>query len=282
MSAALIDVTSRQPVPRARPPVSPKTAVRFVYDRTEATASIEHYHNHLVEAEVLMARALAAARAGLRPIHVLSSRAHEHRYFRRTPRCQCEPGSAEYVRWYDDIGSVRASPLTREALTLVLTLKGHADAVNVAHQSQALAAADQGWLEVRRSLPIELRPLNGREYHQLARAIEAAHTHPQVAGCTAPTNTDLAQQAAMTLADLLDDYHVSPFKDPVLSAVFIAAQHAHLEALAEKALENLNHIEGPLCPTLWVLARQRRAQAWRAATLSRLKQLAPSETLPVG
>jgi hypothetical protein len=207
--------------------------LRFVYfpvadedDRRSA------YHQHLVTAEVLLDRVLAARAAGLRPMAPALDYAAEARATVRPPRDMFHPATLEYRRWYDHDGSARPEPLTQEALAAQLAV---ADGLSLeearhraARRSHALPATDQAWLIERRNTPLDRRPLNRAEFQILVSAIEGACQAVAGTSHAERANRQIALRVAAMLGSLLDEFVASPFSIAELSQTFNATHVAHL------------------------------------------------------
>lgn len=273
-------------VPWKTPP-APDTTGRFrlVYLPTdEGEPTVQGYHHHLVNAEVLLARAMAAQEVGIRPIHPLMSRLDEQRYRARPVRDQYPEGSANRLRWFNTAGQRRERPLSREDLAIeLMTANGWSldKAVQQCWESLAMSAADQAWLEVRGCLPIHMRPLNGREYHQLIEALEAVHSPPVKWAVPLQRNIERAFHAVKTLGTLFDEYVSQPFHHPVLAATFNESLTCHLENLLERAQLRLKLVQGPIfCPSLQTQAHLAKKHAERSVRFARLKQGQPESDSP--
>jgi len=207
--------------------------IRFVYfpvvDENDRRAA---YHQHLVIAEVLLDRVLAARSARLRPIAPMLDYAAEACVAVRPPRNLFHSATLEYRRWYDDDDTVRLQPLTQEALAARLVA---ADGLSmeearhrVSRRSHALSVADQAWLIDRRITPLEQRPLNHAEFWALVNAIEGAHQVPASVSYVERANRQIALCVAALLGSLLDEFVASPFKIAALSQAFNELHLAHL------------------------------------------------------
>ena len=240
--------------------------LRFVYftaaDDNERYAA---YHRHLVTAEVLFGRVLAARAAGLRPIAPTLDYTAEARAAVRPPRSLFHATTLEYRRWYERDGSVRPEPLTREALAAQLVADGLSieDARHrAAHRSHALPAADQAWLIDRRRTPLEHRPLNQAEFRSLVDAIEGAYQVPAGSSSVEQANGRIAVRVAAMLGSLLDEFAASPFRIAALSQAFSEIHLAHLR----RGIENSRQAEsdsGVLLagPKAWFAAKAARMRA---------------------
>ncbi|MGH8158132.1 MAG: hypothetical protein ACREPQ_08435 [Rhodanobacter sp.] len=249
---------------------SSKTAraprLRFVYfpvaDDNERHAA---YHQHLVTAEVLFGRVLAACSTGLRPIAPALDYAAEARASVRPPRSLFHATTLEYRRWYERDGSVRPEPLTREALTAQLVADGLSmeDARHrAAHRSHALAAVDQAWLIDRRKTPLDHRPLNQAEFHTLVDAIEGAYQVPAGASPVEQANGRIALRVAAMLGSLLDEFAASPFRIAALSQAFSEIHLAHLRRSIESSRQAESDSGVLLAgPKAWFAAKAARMRA---------------------
>lgn len=240
--------------------------IRFVYfpvvaenDRHAA------YHQHLVTAEVLLNRVLAARSAGLRPINPALDYAAEARVTVRPPRDLFHAATLEYHRWYDDDAMARAQPLTQEALTSRLAT---ADGLSMeearhraAHHSHALLAADQAWLIDRRNTPLGQRPLNQAEFQILAGTIEGAYQTHAHASHVERANRQIALRVAAMLGSLLDEFVASPFTVAALSDAFSECHLAHLRQTIEtsRQAESVSGVKAG--PKAWFAAKAARMRA---------------------
>lgn len=198
----------------------------------------EFYHRDLIEAELLLERAVAAAAADLRPIHPKLGMVAIQHAVQRPARAhmQGEVGTPEYVRWYESGGSARLRPLTKEALVRVLArgdgLSNSAAAHLVEMHSYALSAEDTAWVEARAVRAVDERPLDASEFHQLVQALEAAYRGAQGQPDPVRRNAALAVQAAGIIGGLFESYQASPFPSFELSRSFQQAHATHLAARA--------------------------------------------------
>lgn len=235
--------------------------IRFVYfPNVDAGDRKALCHRHLVIAEILLERVLAAFAAGKRPVLPALDRAAETRAMVRPPQGTFRPSTLEYRRWHHADGSPRAQPLTREALALRLAADGlsmEEARYRAAHRSHALPAADQAWLIDRRQTPLLQRPLSCAEFHTLARALDgiwqtcAGSSHEEHA------NRQIAVRSAAMLGMLLDEYVTSPFTIDTLS-----------QAFTERHLEHLRQTIESRCQTESVLLTG--PKAWFAAKAARM------------
>ncbi|CAM5230324.1 hypothetical protein [Rhodanobacter lindaniclasticus] len=211
---------------------NPGARLRFLFLPTrEASDRHAAYHQHLVRAEILLARIAAARTAGLRAVAPALDDADEARATVKPPRDLFAATTLEYRRWYAPDGTARAQPLTREALADLLVADGLTprEALSrAAHRSHALAAADQAWLIGRRNLPVQQRPLNGREFRDLVAAIDGAWQAPSGAADVARHNRRLALRVATSLAGMLDEHVAPPFRVEALNDAFSERLLAHL------------------------------------------------------
>lgn len=248
--------------------------VRFVYfpvanedDRRAAC------HQHLVVAEILLDRVLAARAAGLRPVAPALDYAAEARATVRPPQGMFHQATLEYRRWYRANGTVREQPLTREALALRLAatdeLSMKEARARVAQRSHALPAADQNWLINRRNTPLKQRPLNRVEFQTLVGALEGiwqasgGNLHGERA------NRQIALRVVAVLGRLLDEYVASPFKTAALSATFSEHHLAHLRHTIENSRQ-AGSASGVLLtgPKAWFAAKTARMRAEHQIGLS--------------
>jgi hypothetical protein len=250
-----------------------KTRIRFVY-----FPRVEHdhraaYHRHLVVAEILLGRVLAARAAGLRPMAPTLDYAAEARATLRPPHSMFHPATLEYRRWYRTDGAARTQPLTREALSLRLAADDNLSMkearARVARRSHALPAADQAWLIDRRHTPLARRPLNQVECRALADALDGVWQASAGASHVECANRRIALRVVAALGSLLDEYVASPFKSAALSAAFNEHHLAHLR----QTIENSRQAEsatGTLLagPKAWFAAKTARMRAEHQIGLS--------------
>lgn len=263
------DGTSHLVVPpcsRSRAFAERPSRVRFVYfpvpDENDRRAS---YHQHLVMAEVLLDRMLAARAAGLRPMAPALDYAAEARAKVQPPRDLFHAATLEYRRWYADDGDVRPQPLTQEALTAQLVAEGlsiEQARDRAIHHSNALPAADQAWLIDRRDTPLAHRPLNQLEFRALITAIEGAWQAPASASHLTQANRQIALRVAAMLGNLLDEYTTSPFSIAALNDAFSERHLAHLRRNIE-ASRVAETASGVLLagPKAWFAAKAARMRA---------------------
>lgn len=252
----------------------PAARVRFVFfpsaddgDRRLAC------HQHLVRAEVLLDRVLAARAAGWRPIAPALDHDAEARALVRPPRGLFHAATLEHRRWFDADGNARTHPLTREALAAQLAFS---DGLSIedarhraAHRSHALPAADQAWLLDRRNTPLAQRPLNQAEFHALANAVDGAWQTCAGSSHGERANRQIALRVAAMLGSLLDEYIAAPFKVGALAQAFTERHLAHLR----QTIENSRQAEsssGVLLtgPKAWFAAKAARMRAEHQIGLS--------------
>lgn len=240
--------------------------IRFVYfpvaDENDRRAA---YHQHLVTAEVLLDRVLAAHAAGLRPMVPALDYAAEARASLRPPQALFHVATLEYRRWYDEDGSPRAQPLTLEALAAQLAtaegLSMEEARHRAAHYSHALPADDQAWLIDRRNTPLDRRPLNQAEFRLLVDAIEGAYGAPANAPHVERANRQIALRVVAMLGSLLDEFVASPFTIAALSQAFSEVHLAHLRQTIETSRE-AESASGVLAgPKAWFAAKAARMRA---------------------
>jgi hypothetical protein len=219
-------------------PVTHAFRIRFVYFPVKGENDPRAaYHRHLVTAEVLLDRVLAARSAGLRPIAPALDYAAEALATVRPPLKLFYASTLEYQRWYEDDGTARPQPLTQEALATRMAASGSLSMEEAmhraAHRSHALAAADQSWLIDRRMTPLERRPLNQAEFQTLVTALEGAYRVPAKAAHVERANRQIALRVAAMLGSLLDEFVASPFKTAALSQAYSELHLAHLHRTIE-------------------------------------------------
>jgi hypothetical protein len=244
-----------------------RTRVRFIYfptvDDNDHRAA---YHQHLMVAEVLLGRVLAARAAGLRPMAPSLDYAAEARATVRPPRAMFHPATLEYRRWYRADGTARAQPLTQEALSLRLAatddLPMKEARARVAQRSHALPTLDQAWLIDRRSTPLERRPLNQVECRVLVVALDGIWQSSAGASHVERANRRIALRVAAVLGSLLDEYVASPFKSAALSEAFNEHHLAHLRQSIESSRQ-AESASGTLLagPKAWFAAKTARMRA---------------------
>jgi len=241
--------------------------IRFVYfpmadgdDRWTAC------HQHLVTAEVLLDRVLAAHAAGLRSMVPALDHAAEARAMVRPPRGLFHAATLEYRRWYHADGTARAQPLTQEALAAQLTategLSMEEARHRAARRSHALSAADQVWLINRRHTPLQQRPLNQAEFQTLVNAIDGAWQSCAGASHGEHANRQIALRVAAMLGSLLDEYVASPFQVEALAQAFTERHLAHLRQTIENSRQ-AESTSGVLLtgPKAWFAAKTARMRA---------------------
>ncbi len=211
--------------------------IRFVYFPVVGDDDAHaRYHQYLVTAEVLLDRLLAAHGAGPRPMAPTLDEAAEACATVKPPRHLFHRTTLEYRRWYDDDGSARAQPLTREALVARLVADGlsiEQARDRAAHRSHALPAADQAWLLNRRNTALSQRPLNQAEFHALIHALEGVWQVPAGDAHVLQANREIALRVAAVLASLLDEYIAPPFGVAALNDAFNQHLVAHLRQTIE-------------------------------------------------
>ena len=207
--------------------------IRFIYfPSTDDGERRMACHQHLVCAEVLLGRVLAARAAGLRPMAPALDHAAEARAMVRPPRGLFHAATLEYRRWFDADGAARTQPLTQEALAEQLArvdgLPMEEARHRAAHRSHALPAADQAWLIDRRHTPLPQRPLNQAEFHALVDAIDGAWQACAGSSHGERANRQIALRVAAMLGSLLDEYLAAPFKVEALAQAFTQRHLIHL------------------------------------------------------
>jgi hypothetical protein len=238
-------------------------------------------HQHLVVAEILLGRVFAARAAGLRPIAPALDFAAEARATVRPPQGMFHQATLEYRRWYRTDGTVRAQPLTREALALRLAatdeLSMKEARARVADRSHALSAADQAWLIRRRNTPIEQRPLNQAEFHTLADALDGIWQVSTGRSHMDRANRRITLRMVAALGNLLDEYVASPFKSAALSAAFNEHHLTHLRQTIENSRQ-AESASGVLLvgPKAWFAAKAARMRAEHQIGLSMSPATAPA------
>lgn len=260
------------PAKRARRAARVVRHIRFVYfANVDDDSLFGEYHNDLVTAEVLMDRVLAARASGMKAVHPHLQSEAEERLLNRPPRGSFSQVTPEYIRWYGRDGARRNQPMVREELAIELMGEygySYSDALDIAtNDSAALARLDQAWLLKRAKTPIYCRPLHGGEFHQLARAIEAAYQVPSGDAQVARANTEIARRAAAVLGTVMDEFVESPFRTPVLAEAFAEFHSAHLLRVAHARLAGLQPM--PVTGVLgWFSAKRARIYAEVQARLA--------------
>lgn len=250
----------------AIPPASSATAgprIRFVYFSSHvADSRRDVYHRHLLVAELLLNRVLAARASGLHPLAPGLTRATESRALHRPPRQLLGSGTLEYRRWYDSRDEPRERPLTIEQLGAWL-VKTEGVSPEIARQTvlrrtRALPESDQLRLLARRQAPVECRPLNQAEFRLLVESLDAACRAPSGSITLERANREIARRAVALLAQLLEEFTASPFVTPELDKTFSAC---HVESL-RRGMEASRQGESLLVgPRAWFAAKSVRMQA---------------------
>ncbi len=258
---------SRLPVHDGKPPAARHDVrVRFVYLPVRETQdAYATFHGHLVTAEMLLDRVMAARAVGLRPVAPALDDMAEARATVRPPRDLFSAATLEYRRWYEDDGTARPQPLTQEALAAQLVAGGlsRRQALDRAlHRSHALAAADQEWLIRRRELPLEQRPLNRSEFRALVDAVDGAWQAPAGTRRVARADRQIALRVAAALASMLDEYVAPPFRAAALNEAFNECLVARLRQTIE-ASRQADSGYGVLLagPEAWFAAKAVRMRA---------------------
>lgn len=260
------------PAKRARRAARVVRHIRFVYfAHVDDDSLFGEYHHELVTAEVLMDRVLTARASGMKAVHPHLHGEAEEWLFKRPPRGSFQQVTPEYIRWYGRDGQRRGEPMVREELAIELMAEygySYSNALDIAtNNSGALARMDQRWLVARAKTPIYCRPLHATEFHQLARAIEAAYQVPLGDTQVTRANMDIARRAAAVLGTVLDEYVESPFRTPVLDEAFQEFHGAHLLRLAHARLAGLQPM--PVTGVLgWFSAKRARIYAEVQARLA--------------
>jgi hypothetical protein len=261
--------------------------IRFVYfpaadgnDRQMAC------HQHLVTAEVLLDRVLAAHAAGLRSMVPALDYAAEARAMVRPPRGLFHTATLEYRRWYDADGTARAQPLSREALAAQLAITDRLsleEARNrAAHRSHALPEADQAWLIDRGNTPLQQRPLNHTEFHALVNAIDGVWLTSTGTSHGECANRQIALRVAAMLGSLLDEYIASPFKVDALAQAFTERHLNHLRQTIESTRQAESALGVLLTgPKAWFAAKTVRMRAEHQIGLAMSPSVFPALNLTV-
>ncbi len=248
-------------------PAKKDACIRFVYfSAANESAQRSLYHQHLIKAEVLIKRVLASHAAGWCAMAPTLGHAEEARATVRPPRDLFHPSTVEYRRWYDETGSLRPRPLTRESLAaLLMSADGlsREEAKNRAtHRSHALASADQLWLLGRRNIPLAQRPLKESECRTLFLALDGIHESSVGDSHVETTNRRIAVSAAAVLGVLLDEYTMAPFHSTALNDSFSEHHLAHLRQTIDVARQS-ESASGVLLigPAAWFAAKTVRMRA---------------------
>jgi hypothetical protein len=262
-----------------------KIRIRFVYfpvvDDNDRWAAC---HQHLIVAEILLSRVLAARAAGLRPMAPSLDYAAEARATVRPPQAMFHPATLEYRRWYRADGTARAQPLTQEALSLRLAatddLPMKEARARVARRSHALPTTDQAWLIDRRNTPLERRPLNQVECRALVEALDGVWQSSAGASHMEHANRRIALRVVAALGSVLDEYVASPFKSAALSEAFNEHHLAHLRQTIENSRQ-AEFASGTLLagPKAWFAAKTARMRAEHQIGLSMSPMASPAMRL---
>lgn len=249
--------------------------IRFVYFAvTDQNDRHAIYHQNLITAEILLRRVLAARDAGLLPMAPSLDDDAEARATVPPPPSMFHRTTLEYRRWYRSDGSVRAQPLTQEALSLRLAaneeISMRAARANTAQRSHALPARDQAWLIARRSVSLEQRPLNQPEWRRLADALDGIWLASSGGSHVERVNRQIALRVVTVLGSLLDEYVASPFQCTALSETFSEQHLAHLRQTIANSRQ-AESASGSLLagPKAWFAAKAARMRAEHQIGLSR-------------
>ncbi|WEN13824.1 hypothetical protein PY254_11270 [Rhodanobacter sp. AS-Z3] len=243
------------------------------FTATDTSDRHEFYHHYLINAEVLLDRVLAARASGLRPLAPALDYAAEARATVPPPPGMFHRATLEYRRWYRSNGSLRAQPLTQEALSLRLAATGEISMrsarASIARRSHALPASDQAWLIARRHIPLEQRPLNQSEWYKLAAALDGVWQSSIGASSAERVNRQITLRVVSLLGSLLDEYVASPFQSAALADAF---NEHHLNHLRQ-SISNSRQVEsdsGTLLagPKAWFAAKAVRMRAEHQLGLS--------------
>lgn len=258
--------------------------IRFVYFATTGDNGIRtNYHRHLINAEILLNRVLAAHDAGLRSMAPSLDYAAEARATVPPPSGMFHRSTLEYRRWYRADGSVRERPLTQEALSLRLAategLSMREARARAAQRSHALSASDQSWLIVRRSIPLSERPLSGAEFLQLTDALDGIWLGSSGQSHVERANRQIALKMVAVLGNLLDEYVASPFKAVALGEAFNEHHLAHLRQTIINSLDQATSESRTLLagPKAWFAAKAARMHAEHQVGLAR----SPASSAPL-
>jgi hypothetical protein len=248
--------------------------IRFVYFAvSDDSDRHEPYHQKLIAAEILLTRVVAARNGGLRPLAPSLDDAAEARASVPPPPSMFHQSTLEYRRWYRTDGSVRAQPLTQEALSLRLAanqeISMRAARARTDQRSHALAGRDQAWLLARRHVSLEQRPLNQSEWCRLTDALDAIWLASSGSSHVQLANRQIALRVVTVLGSLLDEYVASPFQCSALSKTFTMHHLAHLRqtiANSRRAECASGSLRGG--PKAWFAAKATRMRAEHQLGLS--------------
>lgn len=248
--------------------------------------SYEIYHRDLIDAELLLERAVRAKADGVRPIHAALTAHVISDGLERPQRASLAhaPTSPEYVRWFDADGASRLRPLTREDLTQSLVLSVGISVAAATHlvgmHSHALTESDHQWLEARIEAAPDRRPLDGSEYLQLVQSLEGAY-QGSIGSSQVKDNAAIAMTAAGVLGSLHDSYQPSPFDSAELSRAYRAAHASHLQSIADMARGVEEHCRqrAPESPeTEWAKSDRKNAEFSLAQADRAVSGIAPVPT----
>lgn len=248
-------------------PVKKSTGIRFVYFSAANDSVLRTlYHQHLIKAEVLLERVLAAHAAGWRAMEPTLGHAEEARATVRPPKDLFHHSTLEYRRWYDVADLLRPYPLTRESLAdFLMSADGlsREEAKNRAtHRSHALPERDQTWLLERRNIALNERPLNDAECRTLFMALDGIHETSAGLSHVETSNRQIAVHAAALLGVLLDQYTSAPFRSAALQESFNEHHLAHLRQAIDDTRQ-AGSTSGVLVigPAAWFAAKTARMRA---------------------
>ena len=251
------------------------TGIRFVYfSSADDSARRALYHQHLIKAEVLLKRVLAAHAGGWRAMVPTLGHAEEARATVCPPRDLFHHHTLEYRRWYDASGCLRSHPLTRESLAELLMsadgLPREQARDRASHRSHALPERDQTWLIQRRNIALNERPLNEAECRTLFLALDGIHETSVGISHVETSNRQIAVRAAAMLGVLLDEYTAAPFRSAALQHSFSAHHLAHLQQTINASRE-ADSASGVLLigPAAWFAAKAARMRAEHQVGLAR-------------
>lgn len=248
-------------------PVKAATGVRFIYfSAAQESARRTLYHQHLIRAELLLKRVLAAHAGGWRAMAPTLGHAEEARATVSPPRDLFHHRTLEYRRWHDASGCLRSQPLTCESLAELLMaadgLSREQARDRASHRSHALPERDQTWLIQRRNMALNERPLNEAECRTLFLALDGIHETSAGVSHVETSNRQIAVHAAAMLGVLLDEYTVAPFRSAELQNSFSSHHLAHLQQKID-ATRDVDSASGVLLigPAPWFAAKAARMRA---------------------
>lgn len=248
-------------------PTKKNTCIQFVYFSTGNDSTLHKlYHQHLINAEVLLKRVLAAHACGQRPLAPTLGYAEEARATVRPPLGMFHSGALEYRRWYDAFGALRPHPLSRESLAAMLMsvdgLSREQAKDRATHRSHALPQRDQAWLIERRKTTLNERALNADECRTLFLALDGIYESSTGTSQVETANRQIAVRVAAVLGVMLDEFTCAPFRSATLNDSFSKHHLAHLQQTIDAARRS-ESLAGVLLigPAAWFAAKTTRMRA---------------------